>query len=124
MLLDSPFQEIRALRFDDKGMIYVAALSGRHRRRGAIVDPTDVSPTAVAGQSRARRSPSVSAEITSIVDRRRVRRRGLDRDRRARIAARQRARVYRIAPDGVWDQLWESRDDSPYDLDVRRAAAR
>src|SRR5207245_2139138 len=24
--------------------------------------------------------------------------------------------VYRIAPDGLWDQLWESRDDSPYDL--------
>src|SRR5207247_281639 len=24
--------------------------------------------------------------------------------------------VYRIAPDGVWDELWESRDDSPYDL--------
>ena len=23
---------------------------------------------------------------------------------------------YRITPDGVWDQLWESRDDSPYDL--------
>ena len=24
--------------------------------------------------------------------------------------------VYRIAPDGLWDQLWESRDDAPYDL--------
>jgi hypothetical protein len=24
--------------------------------------------------------------------------------------------VYRIAPDGLWDQLWDSRDDSPYDL--------
>src|SRR5262249_21309973 len=24
--------------------------------------------------------------------------------------------VYRIAPDGLWDQLWESRDDTPYDL--------
>src|SRR5262249_33601018 len=24
--------------------------------------------------------------------------------------------IYRIAPDGVWDQLWESRDDSPYDI--------
>ena len=46
VLLDSPFQEIRALRFDDKGVLYVAALSGRaasgrragrhrHRRRSA-----------------------------------------------------------------------------------------
>jgi len=32
-------------------------------------------------------------------------------DRRAPKGA-----VYRIAPDGVWDQLWESRDDAPYDL--------
>ena len=29
VLLDSPLQEIRALRFDDKGLLYVAALSGR-----------------------------------------------------------------------------------------------
>ena len=27
-----------------------------------------------------------------------------------------RGAVYRISQDGVWDQLWESRDDSPYDL--------
>ena len=32
-------------------------------------------------------------------------------DRRAPKGA-----VYRIAPDGVWDELWESRDDAPYDL--------
>ena len=24
--------------------------------------------------------------------------------------------MYRIQPDGVWDQVWESRDDSPYDV--------
>jgi len=31
--------------------------------------------------------------------------------------------VYRIAPDGVWDQLWESRDDSPYDLTFDQSGA-
>ena len=31
--------------------------------------------------------------------------------------------VYRISPDGVWDQLWESRDDSPYDLTFDRSGA-
>ena len=29
---------------------------------------------------------------------------------------RRKGAVYRIAADGVWDQLWESREDSPYDL--------
>ena len=24
--------------------------------------------------------------------------------------------VYRIGPDGVWDEVWESRDDTPYDI--------
>src|SRR4029078_10702524 len=39
-------------------------------------------------------------------------------DRRALKGA-----VYRIAPDGLWDQLWESRDDSPYDLTFDRTGA-
>ncbi|MFI5179638.1 MAG: hypothetical protein ACHQO8_13795, partial [Vicinamibacterales bacterium] len=56
--------------------------------------------------------PSVSAEITSIsvVD---VGSAGAGprEDRRSAKGA-----VYRILPDGVWDQLWDSRDDSPYDL--------
>jgi hypothetical protein len=39
-------------------------------------------------------------------------------DRRALKGA-----VYRISPDGLWDQLWESRDDSPYDLTFDRAGA-
>ena len=39
-------------------------------------------------------------------------------DRRAPKGA-----VYRILPDGVWDQLWESRDDSPYDLTFDQSGA-
>jgi len=31
--------------------------------------------------------------------------------------------VYKIAPDGVWDELWESRDDSPYDLTFDQTGA-
>src|SRR6185503_9322532 len=27
-----------------------------------------------------------------------------------------RGAVYRVAPDGQWEQLWESRDDLPYDI--------
>ena len=31
--------------------------------------------------------------------------------------------VYRINPDGVWDQVWESREDSPYDVAFDRNGA-
>ena len=26
--------------------------------------------------------------------------------------------VYRVLPDGLWDELWESRDDAPYDVAI------
>ena len=64
---------------------------------------------------------SVSAEITSmsIVDTGGSGSPATPReDRRALKGA-----VYRIPPDGVWDQLWESRDDSPYDLTFDRDGA-
>jgi sugar lactone lactonase YvrE len=113
VLLDSPFQEIRTLRFDAKGMLYVAAISGRPSS-GVPVVTTDSLDRSGSDALRAP-VPSVSAEITSmsIVD---VSggsgSSGSTReDRRSPKGA-----VYRIAPDGLWDQLWESRDDSPYDL--------
>src|SRR5262245_1835246 len=115
VLLDSPFQEIRSLRFDDKGMLYVAALNGSGGSSGA---PTlsDDRPERTSPEPSRPPVPSVSAEITSmaIVDVSpgpgQSSGGGRD-DRRSPKGA-----VYRIAPDGVWDQLWESRDDSPYDL--------
>jgi sugar lactone lactonase YvrE len=115
VLLDSPFQEIRALRYDDKGMLYVAALSGRPSSGAA--PPTDdrIVPTTGDTTRGGGSIPSVSAEITSIsivdVSGGTGGPGSTREDRRAPKGA-----VYRIAPDGVWDQLWESRDDSPYDL--------
>jgi len=114
VVLDSPFQEAHVLRFDDKGMLYVGALSGRASSASPPSDdrggdqPASLGPAPVP-------SVSVSTEITSIgvVD---VSGGGSSitssrEDRRAPKGA-----VYRITPDGVWDQLWESRDDLPYDL--------
>ena len=112
VLLDSPFQEIRALRFDDKGVLYVAAVSGRPGSGAAPVS-TELIDRPTPEPSR-QPVPSVSAEITSmsIVDVGGPGSSGSTReDRRSPKGA-----VYRITPDGVWDQLWESRDDAPYDL--------
>jgi hypothetical protein len=119
VLLDSPFQEIRALRFDDQGRLYVAALSGRG---SSGASPTTTTDTAEHAELSRPLVPSVSAEITSIA----VVDVGVGpstataprEDRRAPKGA-----VYRINPDGVWDQLWESRDDSPYDLAFDRSGA-
>ena len=119
VLLDSPFQEIRTLRFDDKGQLYVAALSGRGPSGGSPTTTTDIDHG--APESSRAPVPSVSAEITSIsiVDVGGAASAAAPReDRRAAKGA-----VYRISPDGVWDQLWESRDDSPYDLAFDRTGS-
>ena len=121
VLLDTSFQEIRALRFDDKGMLYVAAISGRANAAGAP-NVTDSGPAVVTGGDVVRAPiASVSAEITSmtIVDTGAASAAATTReDRRSLKGA-----VYRIAPDGVWDELWESREDSPYDLTFDRDGA-
>jgi hypothetical protein len=120
VLLDSPFQEIHVLRFDDKGALYVGALSGRpsggatpqQDDRGADQPSTSSERAPVA-------SVSVSTEITAIV---------VDSSGSTASSARDDQRgvkgaVYRINPDGVWDQLWESREDSPYDLTFDQTGA-
>jgi hypothetical protein len=111
VLLDSPFQEVRALRFDGKGTLYVAAL-GERGSSGSSATPSDEHMPTPAEPLRPPMA-SVSAEITSIsvVDLGAASSAANREDRRAVKGA-----VYRIMPDGVWDELWESRDDSPYDL--------
>jgi hypothetical protein len=111
MLLDSPFQEIRSLRFDDKGALYVAALNGRGASTSSpATETSDRTPPETVRAP----VPSVSAEITSIsiVDVGGGPSTSAPReDHRTAKGA-----VYRISPDGVWDEVWESRDDAPYDL--------
>ena len=113
VLLDTAFQEIRGLHFDDKGMLFATAMNGRAGSTGALVPPiADLTSTGGA----AGRAPvpvvTVSTEITSIVvDVPETSTASSARDRNATKGA-----VYRITPDGVWDQVWDSREDVPYDL--------
>lgn len=112
LLLDTTHQEIKALRLDPKGVLYVAAQSGRPAQGGdpsPFTPPTDAPPAAPV--------PQVSTEITSIalidvpVTPQPATAAGVRSDTRGPMGA-----VYRVLPDGLWDQLWESRDDAPYDV--------
>jgi sugar lactone lactonase YvrE len=114
VLLDSPYEEIRSLHFDDKGTLYVVALSGRPAGGAPAPNLEERSTPATTDAGRAP-IPSVSAEITSIaiVD--------VSPSTQVSSAASQSRRpskgaVYRIAADGTWDQVWDGRDDTPYDL--------
>ena len=115
LLLDTTYQEIKTLRVDPKGVLYVAAQSGRSAQGGGDA----VSLNLTAETPPAAPVPTVSSEITSIaiidvpVTPQPATPSGAQSERRGPTGA-----VYRVLPDGLWDQLWESRDEAPYDVAI------
>ncbi|MGE5245752.1 MAG: hypothetical protein ACM3SQ_16135 [Betaproteobacteria bacterium] len=114
VLLDSPFQEIHSIRLDAKGALYAAALSGTATAAAPPAPTETTEPARTTGSPAPAPVPSVSAEITSIavVD-------VAGGASTASTAADHRTpkgAVYRITRDGVWDEIWESRDDTAYDV--------
>jgi hypothetical protein len=122
VLLDSPFREMHAVRIDEKGVIYAAAVGAR---AGSSDQPsTDAGASAEA--ARRVTVPSVSTDIgaVTVVDVTPFTGGG-DTGKPARRDERRNAKgaVYRILPDGSSDIVWESQDDSPYDLVVEPTGA-
>src|SRR5262245_5798803 len=112
VLLDSSFKEIHAVKLAADGTIYAAAFSGQpggeDRSGPAITLPAADAPRAPV--------PSVSAEITGItvIDTTS----GISAGG-ALPSARPRSpkgAIFRIKPDGLWDTLWETADDWPFDV--------
>ena len=112
VVLESSFREIHSLRIDPSGVIYATAVSGQ---RGGEDRSTDLATPEPAKNVPV---PSVSTEITSIsiidvgasspTD---------SKTPTPRIGSRaSKGAVFRITPDGVWDMVWESSEDTPYDL--------
>ena len=119
LLLDTTYQEVRSLRLDDKGVLYAAAQSGRPPQGAGDSGPTpaEAAPPAPV--------PSVSTEITSIqiidvpvTPQPSSTSATSSGDRRGPTGA-----VYRVLPDGLWDQVWETRDDAPYDVVIEADGA-
>jgi sugar lactone lactonase YvrE len=116
VLLDSSYNEIRTLRVDATGNIYVSAVSGRPPASPPPAQPQGAAPPSVG------LTPSVSTEITVVA----VGDAGgpppaqgaPPPQRGGQQAA---GALYRILPDGAWDLLWESRTDTPYDVAVEPA---
>ena len=111
LLLDTSYQEIHAIRVDPKGVIYAAAQSGRSQSGGEMV-PETVAPPPVTPSI-----PNVSTEITSIT----VAEVGGQAGGGPSAAERRptmTGAVYRVQPDGLWDEFWTAKDDAPYDMAI------
>lgn len=115
VLLESDFREIHSLTIDEAGIIYATAVAaksgagGGEERPSEPATPEPVKTTVV---------PSVSTEILgiSIIDT------GAAASAEAKASPTKigprgsKGAVYRILPDGIWDTVWESSDDAPYDV--------
>ena len=115
LLLDSTFQEIRAIRLDPEGNIFLAALSGR--TSGSSPPPSSTQTDTSSGAVGRDPIPTVTTEVTAIavIDSGGASVGSSDPPTREERRG-GRGAVYRIRPDGLWDVLWESSEDSPYDL--------
>jgi outer membrane protein assembly factor BamB len=112
VILDSSFNEIRTLRVDAQGNIFAAAVSGR----SAGAQDRTPSP-APADSSAPQPIVTVSSEVTAIA----IADGPVGGGQPPPPAPVQRqgpavGAIFRIAPDGVWDLVWESREDVPYDV--------
>ena len=116
MLLDTPYQEIRTLKFDDKGTLFVGAANGRPNSGNAPATPGEATVQTTGGGA-ASNAPvatvTVSTEITAVVVDGAT---GSSGSTRAASGSASKGAIYRIAPDGLWDMVWDARDDLPYDL--------
>jgi hypothetical protein len=117
LLLDTTYQEIHAIRVDPRGVIYAAAQSGRGQGGDSITE-TPIAPPPVTPSI-----PNVSTEITSmtVVDVVAAPAGGgsSSNERRSTMTG----AVYRVQPDGLWDELWTAKDDAPYDVAIESDGA-
>jgi len=108
LLLDAGLPEVSSLRVADDGVLYATAVGSASAQE---------TPPAPAPSEPARVPiPSVSTEITgmSIVDVTAASGRPPGGAPRKAGRSSGRGAVFRIRPDGVWDQIWTSGDDAPY----------
>jgi hypothetical protein len=113
VLLDSAYNEIHTLKIDPKGIIYAAAVSSP----GGPSAPSSPPPNPEA-QPAPTATVSVSTEITAIAIVEPAPQTGgatMSGPERASTGS-SAGGVYRITPDGAWDLIWSSREDSPYDI--------
>jgi hypothetical protein len=115
LLLDSNLQEVSALRPGAGGVVYAAALSGKPSEDRSPVVPVLPEPSRPP-------VPTVTAEITgmTVVDVGTPTGIGGGRDSSRGVS---KGAVYRIQADGVWDIVWTSADDTPYDVALDRDGA-
>jgi hypothetical protein len=108
VLLESPFREVHAIRVGDDGTIYAAALQGTQGTDDRAAPLSAEPPKPPVG--------TVSTEITAISVMESPVGSGSVPPPSRTARRTPRGAIYRVRPDGLWDAMWESSEDTPYDI--------
>ncbi len=114
VLLDSDFDEISALHVSADGTIHAVAAAGAPTRAESPTNTLQPAAAPTAGGT-------VSTQVTAVV--------AADAGSTVQTSPTAgsglgtKGAVYRIAPDGVWDVVWSSNEDTPYDAVIDRDGA-
>jgi sugar lactone lactonase YvrE len=112
VLLESAYKEIRSIRVSSAGTIFATAVGAGSESSSAPEKPSstiDTTSTPIA-------SVSTEVTITAIGDQTIVTPSSGGSSRGESRSGSAKGAVYRIAPDGDWDEFWTSNDDAPYDV--------
>ena len=113
VLFDSPYQEIHTLIFDGAGFLYAGALNEpRIANRSSVQQPTATVTTTPSGGSSSGEGDIGVIEVTATSD-------GNTNVSNARSFRSGSGMVYRISPDGVVQDWWQSRDEVCLSLALR-----
>jgi outer membrane protein assembly factor BamB len=110
VLYDSSYTEIHQVRVDQSGNIYATALSGRPPGGGGSDTPPPPAPTPAPPVA------TVTTEITAVAVADISVSAAQPAPSGGRPSGPTAGAVLRINPDGATDVLWETREDTPYDL--------
>jgi hypothetical protein len=110
VLLDSPFREIHRLKVADDGTLYAVAVSA------SAPASTDRPAETVSPDTGRPPVPTVSTEITTIAVMDTPMAAGSASTTAPPVRRPGRGAIYRIRTDGLWDSIWDTNEDSPYDL--------
>ena len=113
VLLDTPFREVHTVRPDGTGTLYAVAFGAK---TGEEARPTEwPTPAPAAPQPIAMVSTEIT--VTAVGDVPIASSTATPPSApRSDTGRTPKGAVYRIAADGLWDQIWQSNDDAPYDV--------
>ncbi len=110
VLLDAPYEEIRSVRPQPDGSLLAVAVSGQPAPGTAAAPTAPAAPAAAPVPM-----VSVTTSVTAVV----VGSTATPATPRASATATtgtgQKGAIYHIAADGLWDRLWQSSLDTPFD---------